>query len=216
MHPYLMKNFVFNSFLLFCLLWLFSAVPVHSQSVDNGLAHQNWIPPLGNNFEKALFKGSMDISKHHLTGLLFFKQTYDTSLRIIFINEVGMKFFDLEFTHEQFIIHYCFPSLSRKGLLKILESDFRLLLPEKLSGQRKIILKTKNTETSEYKVKSKSGKYFFTIENGTRRILKIVSSGKFVRKTRIFFDQSANNIPPKIKILNPTIKLTLKLTLLDK
>jgi len=192
------------------------AVPVYSQSIDNVIAQQTRIPPLGNNFEKALFKGNLDISKHHLTGLMFFKQTSDTSYRIIFINEMGMKYFDLEFIHEQFIIRYCFPSLSRKALLKILESDFRLLLPEKLSGQRTLIQKTENSGNIEYKVTSKSGKYFYTIEKGSRRILSIVSSGKFLRKTRIFFDQSENNIPPRIKILNPTIKLTMKLTLLDK
>jgi hypothetical protein len=192
------------------------ALQVNSQPPEkSGSMQQNWIPALGENFNKALYKASLDISKHHLTGLIFFKQTSDTTFRIIFTNEMGMKFFDLEFIKEQFVVHYCFPSLSRKSLMKIFESDFRLLLSDKFSGERMILLNNENPEFHEYKVKTAIGKYFYTIDKSSRKIKRILSSGKLLGKTRIFFDNTENPVPHKIHIENPAVNLTMKLTLLD-
>ena len=205
-----------KKYLLLCIVWIFMAIQARCQSGENEITlQQNWVPALGNNFDKALFKTSLDISKHHLTGLIFFKQTSDTSFRIIFTNEIGMKFFDLEFVREKLIIQYCFPSLSRKSLMKILESDFRLLLPEKFSGQKKIILENENSGTKEYKVKTASGKYYYTIDIPSHKIKHILSTGKLLGKTRIFFNDTEHPVPHKIHIENPTIKLIMKMTLLD-
>lgn len=211
-----MKSFISSKILFLCALWCIYAVPLQSQPSGTIPAQQTWIPPLGNHFEKALFKGSLDISKHHLTGLLFFKQTSDTSFRIIFTNEMGMKYFDFEFVRDRFVVQYCFPSLSKKALLKIFEADFRLLLPDSTSVQNKVICKNESPANSEYKVKTRSGKYFFTIGGASRRILQIFSSGQLIRKTRVFFVHGQKDVPDKIRILNPTIKLTLSLTLMDK
>jgi hypothetical protein len=201
--------------LLLCIIGLFTLLNGNCQTYEKFESAQLWVPALGNNFDKALFKTSLDISKHHLTGLLFFKQTSDTTFRIIFTNEMGMKFFDLEFIKEQFVVHYCFPSLSRKSLMKIFESDFRLLLSDKISRERIINLTSENPEYLEYKVKTAHGKYFYTIDYLSRKINRILSSGKLLGKIRIFFDDTINPVPHKIHIENPAIKLTMKLTLLD-
>ena len=75
-------------------------------------------------FEKALYKGSLDISKHHLTGLFYMKRVSKNSVRILFSNELGINFFDLELTKDELIVHSCFPSLNRTSLLKLLKNDF--------------------------------------------------------------------------------------------
>ncbi len=203
-------------YVLFFIIWLLISAQGTCQPAEkSGIMQQNWIPVLGYNFDKALFKTSLDISKNHLTGLMFFKQTSDSSFRIIFTNEMGMKFFDLEFVKEKFIIQYCFPSLSRKSLMKIFEADFRLLLSEKISGERIVILNNENPEYKEYKVKTGYGKYLFAIDGPTRKITRILSSGKLLGKTRVFFDYNEKPVPLRIHIENPAIKLSMKLSLLD-
>ena len=178
-----MKSFVLNNFIFLFIFCLIPAVQLRSQPVDkqDGL-QQTWIPPLGKNFDKALFKVSLDISKIHLTGLLFIKQTSDTSTRIIFTNEMGMKYFDLEFFPEQLMIHYCFPSMARKSLLKIIEFDFRLLFPEVQTNEIKILSRHENPTTLEYKVRSKSGRFIYTISRESHNTLSILTSGKLFEK----------------------------------
>lgn len=95
-------------------------------------------PPLSS----YLFKATLDIKKHHLTGLLVIKRV-DTPppapplegrgadcsgiYRIVFMNEIGMTFFDLEMTADSFKVVSCFESLNKKSLMKIFETDFRVL-----------------------------------------------------------------------------------------
>lgn len=198
--------------LLITLFPLSQALSSEQESNDGKLA---WIPPLGIGFEKALFKGSLDIREHHLTGLLFIKKTSDSSFRIIFNNEIGMKYFDLELFREDYKVHYCFPSLSRKSLLKILETDFRILLTGNLLDVKKNSLMESTTDTSVYKIISTSGKYLVTFDNLTSRIMEISSVHKMMRKTRVRFTLSDGIIPKKINIQNPMIKLSFKLTRLD-
>jgi hypothetical protein len=210
-----MRSFRYTSFFLLCFFLYLVPGSINSQPVDTVTSKPTWVPPLGSRFDKALFKASLDISKHHLTGLLFMKQTSDTSVRMVFSNEIGMNYFDFEFVREQFVIHYCFPSLSRKSLLKILESDFRLLLPDNSVKILKVLHPAENPSDTEYKVKSTAGRYFYTLENNSKRISLITSSGKFLKKTRIIFSSTGIGVPGKIRILNPTIKLTLSLTLFN-
>ena len=80
---------------------------------------KNWEPVFGDDFQKGLYRATLDISKNHLTGFIFIKKISDTSYRILFSNEFGMQIFDFEFLENEFIVHQCFPSLDRKSLLKI-------------------------------------------------------------------------------------------------
>lgn len=209
-----MRCSVLNSLLILVII-LFPLSQASSSEQELNVGNLAWVPPLGIDFKKALFKGSLDIREHHLTGLLFIKKTSDSSYRIVFNNEIGMKFFDLELFREDYKVHYCFPSLSRKSLLKILETDFRILLTGNLSDVQKNSLVERTTDTSIFKIISTSGKYLVTVDNLTSRIIEISSIRQMMRKTRVSFTLSEDIIPKKINIQNPLIKLSFKLTRLD-
>jgi len=88
-------------------------------------------------FDKHFSRRPWIYRTNHITGINFFQ----TDLRYFHSGsfspmKMGMNYFDLELFGEQFIIHNCFPSSQKKSLLKDLESDFRLLLPEKLSSRK--------------------------------------------------------------------------------
>ena len=165
-------------------------------------------------FDKGLYKTTLDISKHHLSGFIFLKRTSDTSYRIIFSNQMGMKFFDFEFQGKKFIIHYCFPSLERKSLLKLLENDFRMLLFP-FDGIKKIFLVNAADNVGiDFKVKTGTGKWLYRIEEESKRIIKIDSRGKFLGKIRIGIGYSGSSIS-MIMVSNPTIKLKLSMNLIS-
>lgn len=207
-----MKFFLFAK-LIFILLLI---MPVTSPALPRGVivasdTIKNWDPVFGNDFQKSLYRATMDISKHHLSGFIFIKKNSDTSYRILFSNEFGMQIFDFEFLENEFIVHYCFPSLDQKSLLKLLDNDFRILLFSNLGIKKITEHKSGNKEYLSYKIKSKTGKWIYRTSCESRKILSIWSIGKTFSKTRIDLGHS-DELVTGISISNPLIRLHISMT----
>jgi len=166
-------------------------------------------------FEKALFKGSLDISKHHLTGLFFLKRVSGNSVRIVFSNEMGMTFFDFEFKGEDFIVHYCFPSLKRASLLKILKNDFRLLLIPDTTVTRMKPGRSRDPGLLVFRVKSSRGSFQYTVDKDSRKICRIQTSRSIMGRTDLRVQGDKNQHPEKIRLFNPAIGLHINMTFLS-
>jgi hypothetical protein len=211
-----MRNSTFIKFILLFFFIINVAVPVQCGNCDSVAPGQcPWIQPVYDHFGKALFKVSMDISRNHLTGLIFFKQTSDSSVRILFSNEMGMNYFDIEFVKSRLIVHSCFPSFTKHGFINILGSDLQLLLPSFILGKPSFRKKGEEPENTRFLVKTDAGKYFFRIDKASRQVQEISSKGGFLRKTRINLSFSNGCLPEKIRITNPVVKMTMNLSLLD-
>src|SRR5690349_10497852 len=48
-------------------------------------------------FKSTWYNASIDVVGKHLSGLLLFKTMADSTMRVVFTNEVGITFFDFEF-----------------------------------------------------------------------------------------------------------------------
>jgi hypothetical protein len=181
-------------------------------------------PPADNN----LFRATVDIKKHHFTGLLVIKQmglpeppavsmneACPGIYRVVFMNEVGMTFFDLELTADSFRVVSCFESLNRKALMKILETDFRILLcsgqvPNKAtyrqSGNGNLVIR-KETET--YHV-------WQTFTSSGDTLLATAAKSSFADKVLITYNKYSHGFPNTITIENPVIGLNLSLRKLTR
>ncbi len=167
------------------------------------------------NFDKALFRITMEIRGNQLTGLFFIMKMPDSTYRIVFSNEFGMTYFDLELQPDSFNVIYCFEPLNKKALLSILETDFRLLIGEH-PFQR---CKWYQQEDTGHKVCFvKHGKYktWSTFSTSCDTLLIKAASSNFFDKTTINYQAYRDKFPSKIQIRNPVIHLDLKLTLLSK
>jgi hypothetical protein len=176
---------------------------------------RNWDPVFGNDFQKGLYRTTLDISRHHLTGFIFIKKTSDSTYRILFSNDFGMQIFDFEFLENKFIVHYCFPSLDKKSLLELLDNDFRMLLYPDHGIQKITQDRSENKEEISFKIKAKTGKWNYRISSASRKILSIWSIGKFLSKTRINIIHSAD-IVTGISISNPLIKLRINMNQISR
>jgi len=201
----------------FILFLFFIIPPVIARGTVRNESRTDTIPKVENNFgtsfEKGLYKAVLDISKHHLSGFMYLKRTSDSSYRIIFSSEVGMKYFDFEFRGKEFIIQYCFPSLEKKSLLKLLENDFRVLLFP-FQELKRITLVAGTSDSTDFKIKAGHGKWIYRILNDTRRIIRMDSKGKLFGKTKVNVEYSDHS-PSSIIIINPTIRLSLKMKLIN-
>lgn len=80
-------------------------------------------------FKSALYTTHVNVLGRHLSGLLLFKPLSDSSTRVVFSNEIGIKFFDFEFFNSgRFIVHYITKQMNRKTVITALRKDFELVL----------------------------------------------------------------------------------------
>jgi hypothetical protein len=211
-----MKNSHFNRIIILVIL-LMSGVSTVSGQKPGFTFNQagRWSPVFPADLEKALFRATMDVMDHHMTGLMLIKRTSDTSFRINFSNEVGMTFFDLESTTGKMKVISVFPDMNRKSLLSMLDTDFKMLL------FRDMTVKSMDTEdrcTSDsvivHHVVSARGKYTYTVHCDGLKLKGIESANKGFKRTILDFQYRDNSIPLKINVKNPSIRLNLQLIFL--
>lgn len=212
-----MKNSLSLNLFLILLLW--TGLPSHAVCQSKG-----YVPGkdpfttavLDSSFAKALYKGTFDISKTHLTGLFMIKRSAGNSIRIVFSNEFGMTFFDFEYKGDEFVVHYCYPSFEKHSLPKILEKDFRLLMVPDTTVIRKKQLDSKDPELVVFSVKSSRGSFRYSYDKDTGKIRRIQTSHSFMGKTDLRLSGDKGSAPGKIDLYNPTIRLHIRMTLLSR
>ncbi len=83
----------------------------------------------------ALFKCSMEIGKHKLSGIMFIKNIdtsgirtgYPEKYRIVFANEIGLTFFDFELSADSLYLLSGLEPLRKKSLLNLLKMDYQFI-----------------------------------------------------------------------------------------
>lgn len=212
-----MQNSLFHKYTFLVILFTVISSLVNGQSKAYPPGHGSYrLSVFDTAFEKALFKGTFDISKHHLSGLFFIKRTSPGSVRIMFSNEMGMTFFDVELNGDEFIIHSCFPSLNKASLMKMLSNDFRLLLIPAANIKSMKLLKSKDPGQVVFKVKPPKGSFLYTWNKDSGRICRIQTSNAFFNKTDLILEGDNGPEPKKISISNPMIRLHIRMTYLGK
>ncbi len=84
-------------------------------------------------FTNVLYKTEVDvIGGHHLSGLLLIKTLPDKSIRMVFSNEMGFKFFDFEFKPDGgFKAYYIIKQMDKRPVIITLQKDFELVMMRK-------------------------------------------------------------------------------------
>src|SRR5882762_1062440 len=76
----------------------------------------------------ALYKIDVNVVGKYLSGLLLLKTMPDSSIRIVFSNEMGFKFFDFEFASGgRFKVNYIIKQMNRRPVITTLRQDFSLV-----------------------------------------------------------------------------------------
>ena len=211
-----MRNSLFHKLLLILFLWIGLSPWIIGQPKGTISGQGPYTTAIFDSlFEKALYKGSLDISKHHMSGLFFLKRVSVNSVRIMFSNELGINFFDLELKGDEFIVHSCFPSLNRTSLLKLLKNDFRLLLVPDTTVIRMKRGPSKDPELLVFGVNTARGSFHYMYDKDSGKIRRIQTSRSVMGRTdlRVYGDMRLQ--PVKIHITNPAIHLHIRMTLLS-
>ena len=158
------------------------------------------VPVLINPFPEAedywIFKTSIDFHDHYLSGLLVVKPGVEGIYRLVFMNELGMKFFDLEISSREFTVYHCYDALDRRKLLKIMKEAFTLLFGmEFMQNGRDLILNSDKDYTILRENDQRNIYYFVNNKTGgVDRIEKYHGSGKKISVRLNYYKRTADRI----------------------
>lgn len=80
-------------------------------------------------FKSDLYKAQVEVVGKNLSGLLLVKTMEDSTRRVVFSTETGVKFFDFEFGRDGgFKQHFVMKQLDKKMVVEALRNDFDLVL----------------------------------------------------------------------------------------
>lgn len=128
-------------------------------------------------FSTALYNTQVNVVGKHLSGLLIIKTMPDSSIRIVFSNEAGFKFFDFGFSGNKFRVYYIYKEMDKKPVIKTLRKDFQLVLMNNLNVKDAYQLKKDSLVYHTFP----EGKdhYYYITDNGCNKMIRMErGSGK--------------------------------------
>jgi hypothetical protein len=197
-----------------CLLFFLGCTPAYRQmqtapSPVSGLAK---FKPA---FQVALYRTQVDVVGNHLSGLLLIKKMPDSSIRMVFSNEMGFKFFDFEFTPGQnFKVFSIMKKMNKKAVIKTLRKDFELILMVGLDNAD-VSVRMNNGLLYYVFPQTKGYNYYITDSTG-ERLVRMERASKRKTVVQAVMQDYINGIPDTIGISHQTFNFTIGLKRIER
>ena len=213
-----MKNLVLSSILILlissCSVSQFKSFQRTTEPI---LEYSDIVPWFQKDTDHFLFHTNIDIYKNHFGGILVIKSLTPDSYRVVYITELGIKIFDMEFfRNDDFKLHYCLDEINRNSVIKTLKTDIGLMvdiIPE--NNNLKIWQDNQNGKTL-IRSKNRIGIIYFTTKDKTKRVEEILLRNRLRKKMNILF-YSKNGIElDSVMISHYNMKLNIHLSKLNE
>ena len=194
---------------------LFSATAhkSHYRNLKPANGDVNCIRNFAPQFSNTLYSTSVDITKHHFSGILFFKQMPDSSTRVIFANEMGVKFFDFGFTKDdQFIKYYVMHKLDKKVIVTALKKDIELVIMHQDLSNAVLL---KDSTYNYTAIPNKKGNDYY-ITDHCSKLVRIEKASKKKAVVEVQMLNYNNGVPDSISIVHKNFKFNILLKRVEK
>lgn len=167
------------------------------------------------NFNSTLYKAEIDVVGHHLSGLLLIKPLPDSSIRMVFSNEMGFKFFDFEFKKNgDFNTLYVIKQMDKKPVIKTLKKDFELILLPQKDAQKAYLLKDDHSFYYIFPKQKGSFCYITDLNGNEMETMEISSPHKPI--VHAIMKNYTNGIPDTIGITHTNFNFTISLKKIER
>lgn len=148
---------------IICLLFVSCSISKfkHPTTVDRVVITEKSFPTVLSANKATKFKGSIDVLKNHLTGLIIVKKTDSLTTHIIFVTEIGMKMFDFEWKNNNMNVVYVFEPLNKESLISSLKTGFKQMLLLDVFDKHAGLSSNKNIK-SYYDIEGEKHRYIIT------------------------------------------------------
>lgn len=160
-------------------------------------------------FKTVLYNCHINVVGNHLSGLLLFKQTGKDSTRVVFSTEMGIKFFDFEFTPSGFKVIYCIDKLNKKVVLRQLEKDIGLLLFRNVSVNS--ISNFKNNNENYMRTASGKAETYYVADSTCMTLLRIEDVYKGKPKVTIHLTERKEGMADSVYIEHKNYEFNISL-----
>ncbi|HET8572849.1 MAG TPA: hypothetical protein VFL76_03150 [Edaphocola sp.] len=106
-------------------------------------------------FDKALYRcevnGRFLFKAFHLSGLLFLRNFGDTTVRVVFQNEMGLTYFDFGWNRlDSFRVFHIIDKMNKPALIRTLQKDFEIILCKNVQSNTVSLVSRKGTVMSRH------------------------------------------------------------------
>lgn len=166
-------------------------------------------------FTSSLYKTSVDVVGHHLGGLLLIKKMQDSSTRMVFSNEMGVKFFDFAFEKNgDFKVHHIMQQMNKKPVITTLRKDLQLILMDNIDPNTVLIKKDK--DYLYYQVPVKGGANYYIINTLNKNLVKVERASKRKPVAEMVMLNYINGIPDTIGISHKGFEFNIALKRIER
>ncbi len=199
--------------LILTAILLSSCITAELVNTDSDILFKPKIGYFTTECKSYIFKTNINLYENDFSGIIVIKPINDKTYRIVFLNELGMNFFDLEITADSFKVYKILESLNRKSLLKLLVNDFRILVLNDINIQNS--KKYLDTEGNFFVLRPDNTKNLYFIGRQDKLLYKIEQHSVFRKINTFEFENFENKFPKKISIVHKNVKFAIELSLIE-
>ena len=205
-----MRYLILSSF-LFILVSCSTVYSSLQQTDGNSRALERFKPA----FRVALYKTAVDVAGNHLSGLLLIKKMPDSTIRLVFSNETGFKFFDFEFSPAgDFKVYAVIKKMNKRSVLKTLRKDFQIILMQGLNYEAAEI--RKENDLLYYIFPEAKGYNCYITNSSGDELIRMERSSKSKPVASMIMKNYINGIPDTIGVTHHNFNFTIGLKRIER
>jgi len=165
--------------------------------------------------ESILYTTHVNVIGKHLSGLLLFKTMPDSSKRIIFSSETGVKFFDFEYSKSSFKVHYCLKQLNKKLVINQLRKDLGLIIMEGIREDNQKVYQTRDEFYFEFPFEKEESVFYITPLD-CKKITRIEETEQQKQKIVVTLMGETPGVPDSINIDHKNFRFNIALKKVER
>ncbi len=180
---------------LLCLLASCGSAYRHLQRAEGSA---DCLAPFRPRFDTTvLYNTQVDVLQHHFSGLLLFKPMDNGSMRVVFLTETGLKFFDFEFGENgSFTKHYVLPKMDKKAVVKTLRKDFEMILMRQPPAGATVLTDGQHRYTA---FPLQKGQIYYITDMSCKELVRVENGGR-QPVVEVFMKEYKNGLPDSILV----------------
>jgi hypothetical protein len=197
-----------------CLLMLAGCTSVY-KNLEPAAGNFDHIYRFRPRFSVVLYNAEINVTSHHLSGLLLMKVMSDSSTRIVFSSEMGVKFFDFAFSKDgSFKVYSIIPQMDKGPVIKTLRKDFDLILMRQEGSRERHLLK--DSTHLYYKLPQEKGANYYITNLAGDTLLRMEKSSNRKPVAVATMTNYKNGVPDTIGIDHKNFKFTIGLKKIER
>ena len=202
----------------FALISLFILVAGCSPVPYSGLQKASGLNPcfekLRPQFTSVIYRASVNVTGHHLSGLLILKSMDDTTTRVLFSNEVGVTYFDFEFSKNGFRVVTCVDKMNKKAVVNRLRDDLGLLLQHGFEKFSPEMLQDGNDSFYRFQRNKETVYYITDKECSILQRIETISGRK--KKIQVNLTGTRGGMPDSVYLAHQSFEYNIALKQIEK